>query len=452
MAQEIASKRQENASERQSQKQSGRQPQEQSEKQSAIAIDFAMEYSQVSFYVDGMKEPESFCLMTGGQNYLIPTLVAKKDGEDRWYVGNHAKELMEKGEASGTRKLYECLREGLEVTIGEAVYEAEKIFAVYVKKILDTVSLAADVTEFSQVIITVRVPEKNMIENIYKAVESLGYDRSRIHVIGHAESFIYYNLFQKRELWANDVIAFDFSKDASIMYRMTLVRARAPQPVIVKEDSNISMSFELLATGEGRKELDRNFKTILEETSKKGIVTTIYLTGAGFQENWMDESKAPLCNKHRVFQGSNLFVKGAGYAGMVYLGKADVGRYMFVCSGRTILQVDVDTLVNDTVTPLCLSKSGCNWYDAGARLEAILDDTKELHFTIHSLLHNRNKNVVVTLSSLPERPNKTTRVEIVLSYLDDKTIVIRVTDLGFGDFYPATGQFEQVTINVEECM
>ena len=39
----------------------------------------------------------------------------------------------------------------------------------------------------------------------------------------------------------------------------------------------------------------------------------------------------------------------------------------------------------------------------------------------------------------PERDDKTLRVAMRVSFLDDKTMAVEVKDMGFGEFYPSTG-------------
>ena len=43
------------------------------------------------------------------------------------------------------------------------------------------------------------------------------------------------------------------------------------------------------------------------------------------------------------------------------------------------------------------------------------------------------------LENFPKRPEKTTRVRVEISFLDEKTMRIVLTDLGFGELFPATG-------------
>ena len=44
----------------------------------------------------------------------------------------------------------------------------------------------------------------------------------------------------------------------------------------------------------------------------------------------------------------------------------------------------------------------------------------------------------IPLEELPARPNKATRVELIVSFSGDDTMTVRVIDKGFGDLFPAS--------------
>ena len=61
-----------------------------------------------------------------------------------------------------------------------------------------------------------------------------------------------------------------------------------------------------------------------------------------------------------------------------------------------------------------------------------------MEFKITSLTGNKVYKEVMVLDEMPERKPGTTRVGLQMSMTSDNTIYVRVEDLGFGDFYPAT--------------
>ncbi len=57
----------------------------------------------------------------------------------------------------------------------------------------------------------------------------------------------------------------------------------------------------------------------------KKVVSSVYLTGEGFENNWYPNSLKVLCNGRRAFIGNNLYSKGACYSSMRYADPYDDG-------------------------------------------------------------------------------------------------------------------------------
>ena len=60
-------------------------------------------------------------------------------------------------------------------------------------------------------------------------------------------------------------------------------------------------------------EKDTAFLTIIKQALVKGVTTTVYLCGEGFDGNWFSQSTNALCIGRRVFMGKHLFACGAAY-------------------------------------------------------------------------------------------------------------------------------------------
>ena len=84
-----------------------------------------------------------------------------------------------------------------------------------------------------------------------------------------------------------------------------------------------------------------------------------------------------------------------------------------------------------------MAAAGTNWYGARANIELIPDKADVLELTV-TALNGERKVLKVELDELPMRPNKMTRLEVVVSFSQAGAMTVRVFDRGFGDFYPAT--------------
>lgn len=417
----------------------------------SVAIDLCDDYSQISYYTAAMTEPESFSTIHGEQKYLIPTAVAKLNHSDEWCIGDDALIRMKRKEAVGTLNIIYTILKEKKIDIQGVIYNGNQLLEKYIRKMFDYIRKYCHIEHPDKVVFTLEYPDRLLLNSIHMVADKMGILKENIRIIGHSESVIYYNIFQKKELWINDVLVFDFTKTRFTLRRLNLVRARTPQPIIIEEkDYSKELYYDLLASNEGRLQADSRFSKIVEECCLKHIVSTIYLTGCGFYEKWMEKSIKVLCNKHRVFQGYNLFVKGAGYASMDMFGIGNAKNYQFVCSGRTLVNIELDVIRDGKELPLMLSKAGTNWYEAGAIVECILDNVSEAKFSITSSLNKNKKELILDLKEFPERPNKNTRIEIALSYKNDRQCIVVISDKGFGDYFKTSGKMVRQVLNIED--
>ena len=64
---------------------------------------------------------------------------------------------------------------------------------------------------------------------------------------------------------------------------------------------------------EQAKMADFRFQKFIESVFEKKIVSSVFLMGEGFENNWYPNSLKVLCNGRRAFLGNNLYSKGACY-------------------------------------------------------------------------------------------------------------------------------------------
>jgi hypothetical protein len=83
--------------------------------------------------------------------------------------------------------------------------------------------------------------------------------------------------------------------------------------------------------------------------------------------------------------------------------------------------------------------AGINWYDGKKEVEFILDKGNTINI-ISTPLNGRNpKEFVITLTDLPVRPEKSTRIKMVIDLKMESLAHVIITDLGFGEIFEASG-------------
>lgn len=132
--------------------------------------------------------------------------------------------------------------------------------------------------------------------------------------------------YQPKELWQYESALFYCDAQeirAYMLRRLNTVSTKSRDMfVTVEEVANAHMK-ELEAiypvlNVDKAKDADESFKSFIQNVFDKKVVSSVYLTGEGFENNWYPNSLKVLCNGRRAFLGNNLYSKGACYSSMRY--------------------------------------------------------------------------------------------------------------------------------------
>ena len=87
-----------------------------------------------------------------------------------------------------------------------------------------------------------------------------------------------------------------------------------------------------------------------------------------------------------------------------------------------------------------MAGAGTNWYEAKADIEFILDNKDSVDFTVTPADNPRQTKLSVPLKEFPVRPAKATRIEMIVAFIKEDCMMVRLIDKGFGDLFPSSGQ------------
>lgn len=417
-----------------------------------VGIDIAHDYTQVSYYTTGMNEPDSMSTIYNEQKYLIPTVLFKWTDREEWLIGDEAMLRAGRHEGTAVDDILSRVLKGEVTEIESKEYSAKEIFDIYMGKLFDQIKIGCNCQIIDGIGVTVEYPDRLLVDMIYDSCKEHGIDEDNIRVIGHSEALLYYIINQKKEIWVNDVAMFDYTKEHFVYRRVSQERGKVPVVLKVEEfDFSKEFSYDELRTPEGRNKQDEKLLSMIQNDFKSHIVSAVFLTGIGFyEEDWIDKSLPVLCNKRRVFKGHNLFVKGACYGIMEKMQLINSSNYLFRCTGRTYVNIGIMVEHGDRELQLNCSKAGMSWYEAGAIVDCILDNTKAVVLVVTNPITKFSKNITMDLSEFPDRPNKTTRVEITIAYKNEYQCSVLVKDKGFGELFESSGKCVRNNINIEE--
>lgn len=414
-----------------------------------VGFDLCDDYSQISYFNNRTFEPESIFLEDDEEKYLIPTaLGVKKDSYD-WCFGDEAITLSKKEEAVLVDHILVNIKEKKEITVFDTKFTGEDLLEKFFRKSLTLLKKKYPNETIDQLMITLKELDMNVIRSVYGALERLGLKKDRVSIQSHEQSYLYYALSQKKELWMNDVGLFDFDESGLHYYQITINRRNQPNVVLVSEkDCSDTLSYDLFQEFEFNEHLAYIFENIAKNILHKQIVSTLYFTGKGFEGQWADEVMKELCVGRRIFKGQNLYTKGACYAARALNEPERFEDFLFLSNEMITSTIGLKAYCNAKNVELPLAKVASPWYDVDKRLEFILDEEEEIEIVTRNIGKKEPIRQMIALEGLPNRPNKMTRVEVRAKFVDRNTCVITVKDQGFGEFYPSTNRIWEKVITI----
>lgn len=392
-----------------------------------IGIDLCDSYTHLS-----CMEPE--------QTWVIPTVVCKNKNLDEWYVEEEAYAHTLVGDGVMEDKLLSQVMKDGTATICGVKYEGLFLLKMFLKKVLELPKKAAGRESITQMVIAIRNLDTKLMDGLLYCADYLEIPRNRVHIISHTESFAYYVMSQKREVWSNQVGMFDLAEESMRYYELKVQRGiRQTQVVADYEALEEGFHLDVLESPAGARLADKILCSCADRILQKRLFSAIVLTGRGFDSTeWAPEFMKQICSRRRVFVENSLFAKGALFKANDYLQEKTSYPFACICEGRLKTTVSVKVQNHDKEGQLVLAAAGDNWYEAKSTVDFIVNGPKEVEFTIAPLDPRRKKLVKIELDGFPERPDRTTRIQLSIGFLDERTMVTVIKDKGFGEIYPAT--------------
>lgn len=195
------------------------------------------------------------------------------------------------------------------------------------------------------------------------------------------------------------------------------------------------------------KEADAMFSKFIESVFDKRIVSSVFLTGEGFENDWYPKSLRVLCNGRRAFIGNNLYSKGACYTAYRKL-YMHIENPVYLSEDKLTDQITVNMRVGGQEMWYPIVSWGNHWYESNNQWEVLMEDVEDIELRIESLVQGNVRTETLSLDGFPKRAEYSMRLQLETLFLDEKTCRISVRDAGFGDFFPATDFHAEKTIHL----
>lgn len=392
-----------------------------------VGYDLGNKYAQISCYVTGSEEEiRTLSSVAGSSVYTIPLALSKRQGVNQWFYGSEAIRYAGEEEGILVENLLKLARDGEPVQIDGAPIDPVALLTLFLKRSLGLLSQVTNTERIGALMITCEELDHRMLEVLTAATEGLHLKTDQICFQSHVESFYYYNLYQPEELWRHKTILCEYGEASIRTYCMECNRHTTPVVAYMEERE---FPFPV-------PESDEKMQEIAKKLCENQMISSVYLIGEAFSRDWMKESLRYLCKGRRVFQGNNLFSKGACYGMMERLTPGENGKnHVFLGRDKLKSNIGMKVLRQGEESYQALLDAGINWYEAKNTMEFYLLEGRAVEILITSLTGKGNRIARIVPEELQEG---IIRLRISVEMRDDTHLKVELEDLGFGTFRAAT--------------
>ena len=403
-----------------------------------IGMDLCSDFTQLSYYNDIKREPESVSQLNNKETYLMPNILFYSTDTEHWYVGGEASEARFNENGTVVDGIFENIGSDERVNIAGREYTYQDLFMMLVKLHIDSFLYRYEAAEIKKLVISVDDFNVQIFQLLSRLHKDMGIPKECVEITSHLDSGLYYIFNQPTELWNNSVALYDYSADGLNYYRIDISKNKDPKAITVThEDYTEQMS--LSKYGNDTYQMDLDFAKIGEYESKKAYISAVFLTGVGFSNKWMKKSTNVLCQGRRVFVGQNIYTKGACYRAVGGEYRSFYDEY-FVETKENVLSDIGISLDDEKDTFVPIINGGSQWYNTHGELKVILDDTDKISLVYKNHKTGEEKRETVKIHGLPKRPNKTTKVSLEVEFDSPHEGAVIIRDLGFGKLFPTTNK------------
>ena len=415
-------------------------------KRFVLGYDLGEKVSQISFLASDSDLPETLSTLAGAELYNIPTVLCKRLEVNQWFYGKEALARIENEDGIRVDHLIEKARSGERINVDGTGYDPVSLLTLFVKRTLSLLSMEMSMDMVDAIVFTTGTMDSRMIEVLSEVTGALSLPVKNIYYQSYEDSLYHYMLYQPDELTGQGVLALDYHFKKLTVYDMRLNHRTSPVVVTIdkKVDSSLILDEGRFSDNpekkkEEKEKLDLKFLEMAEELTDGRIVNSVFLLGDGFKEQWMQKSLEYFCRTRRVFQGNNLFSKGASIAAREKVTPSDrMKKYVLLDGDKLRSNVGLMVKKQGKEAYYALLDAGENWYDVGNSLDLILEQEPYIDLMITPLTGGEKSVRRIELEGLPIRPERTTRIRMKVRMKSADTILIYLEDMGFGELFESS--------------
>ena len=417
-----------------------------------LGYDLCNDYAQISCYNQKTQDMDTICYIGEKMLERIPTVLCRLYGQPAsWLCGYDAWKAVNEHKGVLVENFVDALEEAKELMVEDDLYTGAELTCIFIKESFKLITKYYPHWEIGTLTIAVEKLAKHTVDALKPLAADLGFDEANLKIINHVSAYEHYALNQKKELWQYDVGLFDYTKRGMTYYHLAISKKRMPATAMATAVS-LTDYFDGSEIGQtAPPELDRRFLEVVRQVTANKIISTVYLTGEGFEGNWAKVSLKSLCHHRKGFIGSNIFSHGACYFSLRYAGMLPESDFVALNEDVISKSIYVRGSKSREMVNHELVAAGQVWYEVSSNVRLIPDGTQTISIHLMDYMSKKEKIYPISLEALAEykdRPDKTWCLNVSVHFEDYAHCHVCITDEGFGEFYPASDVKIEQTFNI----
>lgn len=414
-----------------------------------LGLDLCKKNVQLSFFREDKHEPESVYQLNNTETYQLPNVMFYSKKEEKWYVGNSVSTVRFQEEGIIIEDVMGNLDSDCHIMIDDISYTYEALLLILLRTHVEEFLERSEEYQLCGLTVSLETYHPRVYSVLEQLREELNLSKESFYIMSHENAFFQYVMNQDERLHTNSVAMFEYGHEGMEYYRIDRKHQGNTRIFhLSRQDLKKELPYAMLF--EDIEELDKYFAGIARVKMKETYISTVYLTGPGFNDKWIEESTKVLCDGRRVFMGQNIYTKGACYHAR--FGAYEEGKD---CVLRTedSMPFDIGVSIGDTegrsqFYPIAIG--GREWYNMKGKVMLFLDDTKRIDMVYRDKVTKEIQKEIIEIHGLPKRPPKTTKISLEVELYDEKMGAIIIRDVGFGKIYPTTNKIYRKEFSIKK--
>ena len=416
-----------------------------------LGLDLCKKNIQMSYFREDKQEPESIYQLNNTETYQFPNVMFYSFEEKKWYVGNNVSSVRFKDKGVMIEDVLGSIDSDISTVVDDCILSPEELLLLLLKMHIEEFMSRSEEYKLCRLTVTLEKYHPKVYHVLLKLREELSLSEDSFYIMSHENAFFQYVMNQDEKLRNNSVAMFEYGSEGMEYYRIDRKQQGNTRIYYLsRQDMKEEMSYSMLFGD--IEQLDQQFAEIARVKMKETYISTVYLTGPGFNDNWIEESKKVVCDGRRVFMGQNMYTKGACYHAKY--GAYETGRDCILCTEGSI-PFDIGVSLGDMEGRNhfhLIALGGREWYNMKGKVTLFLDDTNRINMVYRDKVTKEMQKEIIEIHGLPKRPPKTTKISLEVEMFDERMGAIVIRDVGFGKIYPTTNKIyrKEFTVGNQE--